>query len=139
MRSFCLELGTVARHAPDLPGHCQRCPASFYRENCNGGGSSSESTDVDNTTNGDTENQNSDEVEGGETGDGTSEVAPLSDDAEAEGAAQPADDGANDENAIAPAADGENTDLNSSNIYDVLEREKKWESIAWLKILRATT
>lgn len=90
-----------------------------------GGGSSSESTDVDNTTNGDTENQNSDEVEGGETGDGTSEVAPLSDDAEAEGAAQPADDGANDENAIAPAADGENTDLNSSNIYDVLEREKK--------------
>lgn len=34
-----------------------------------GGGSSSESTDVDNTTNGDTENQNSDEVEGGESGD----------------------------------------------------------------------
>ncbi len=31
-----------------------------------GGGSSSESTDVDNTTNGDTENQNSDETEGGE-------------------------------------------------------------------------
>ena len=58
-----------------------------------GGGSSSESTDVDNTTNGDTENQNSDETEGDETGDSTSEVAPLSDDAEAEGAAQPADDG----------------------------------------------
>lgn len=58
-----------------------------------GGGSSSESTDVDDTTNGDTENQNSDDAEGGETGDGTSEVAPLSDDAEAEGAAQPADDG----------------------------------------------
>lgn len=58
-----------------------------------GGGSSSESTDVDNTTNGDTENQNSDEVEGDETGDDASEVAPLSDDTEAEGAAQPADDG----------------------------------------------
>lgn len=68
-----------------------------------GGGSSSESTDVDNTTNGDTENQNSDETEGDETGDSTSEVAPLSDDAEAEGAAQPADDGADDESAIAPA------------------------------------
>lgn len=34
-----------------------------------GGGSSSESTDVDNTNNGDTENQNSDETEGGEAGD----------------------------------------------------------------------
>lgn len=34
-----------------------------------GGGSSSESTDVDNATNGDTENQNSDETEGDETGD----------------------------------------------------------------------
>lgn len=33
-----------------------------------GGGSSSESTDVDNTNNGDTENQNSDETEGGEPG-----------------------------------------------------------------------
>ncbi len=34
-----------------------------------GGGSSSESTGVDNTTNGDTENQNSDETEGDEPGD----------------------------------------------------------------------
>ena len=58
-----------------------------------GGGSSSESTDVDNTTNGDTENQNSDETEGDETGDDALEAVPLSDDAEAEGAAQPADDG----------------------------------------------
>ena len=58
-----------------------------------GGGSSSESTDVDNTTNRDTDNQNSDEVEGDETGDGAAEMTPLSDDAEAEGAAQPADDG----------------------------------------------
>lgn len=74
-----------------------------------GGGSSSESTDVDNTTNGDTKNQNSDETEGDETGDSTSEVAPLSDGAEAEDAAQPADDGADDENAIAPAAENEST------------------------------
>ncbi len=74
-----------------------------------GGGSSSESTDVDNTTNGDTKNQNSDETEGDETGDSTSEVAPLSDGAGAEDAAQPADDGADDENAIAPAAENEST------------------------------
>ena len=58
-----------------------------------GGGSSSESTDVDNTTNGDTENQNSDDAEGDETGDDALEAVPLSDDTEAEGAVQPADDG----------------------------------------------
>ena len=74
-----------------------------------GGGSSSESTDVDNTTNGDTENQKSDEVEGDETGDDASEAAPLSDDAEAEGAAQVSDDNAGGENAIAPAAGNEST------------------------------
>ena len=64
------------------------------------GDSSTESTDVDNTNNGDTENQISDDGEGGETGDGTAEMTPLSDDAEAEGAAQPADDSNSDENAI---------------------------------------
>lgn len=94
-------------------------------ETVTAGGSSTEPTDVDVTTNGDTENQNSDEVKGSEPGDGAAEMTPLSDDAEAEGAAQPADDGADDENAIAPAADGEYIDLNSSNIYDVLERDKK--------------
>lgn len=58
-----------------------------------GGGSSSESTDVDNTNNGDTENQNSDETEGGESGDDALRTAPSSDDTGAESAAQPADDG----------------------------------------------
>ncbi|MBT9761330.1 Spy0128 family protein [Collinsella aerofaciens] len=57
------------------------------------GDSSSEPTDVDNTANGDTENQNSDDTEGDETGDDALETAPLSDDTEAESAAQPADDG----------------------------------------------
>lgn len=28
--------GTVARYAPDLAGHRQRHPDSFYRGNCNG-------------------------------------------------------------------------------------------------------
>lgn len=58
-----------------------------------GGGSSSESTDVGNTNNGDTENQISDEAEGDEAGDDALSAAPLSDDAEAESTAQPADDG----------------------------------------------
>lgn len=64
MRSLRFEPGTVARHASDLAGHCQRCPDGFYRGNCDGGGSSSESTDVGNTNNGDTENQNSDDAAG---------------------------------------------------------------------------
>ena len=58
-----------------------------------GGGSSSESTDVDNTANGDTEKQDSDETEGGESGDDATGADQLSDDTEADGAAQPADDG----------------------------------------------
>lgn len=76
-----------------------------------GGGSSSESTDVDSTNNGDTENQNSDDAEGGETGDGAAEMPPLSDDTEAESAAQPADDGADDENAIALASGNANGNI----------------------------
>ena len=69
-----------------------------------GGGSSSESTDVDGTTNGGAKKQDSDDAEGDETGDGAAEMAPLSDDAETEGAAQPADDSNSDENAIALAS-----------------------------------
>ena len=76
----------------------------FTEETGMGGGSSSESTDVDNTANGDTENQNSDEVEGDEAGDDALEAVPLSDDTEAEGAAQPVDDSNSDENAIALAS-----------------------------------
>lgn len=67
--------------------------ADSTEETVMGGGSSSESTDVENANNGDTENQNSDETEGDETGDDALETAPLSDDTEAESAAQPADDG----------------------------------------------
>ena len=58
-----------------------------------GGGSSSESTGVDSTNNGDTESQIGNETEGDETGDDALETAPLSDDTEAESAAQSADDG----------------------------------------------
>lgn len=71
MRSLRVEPGTVARYAPDLAGHRQRRPDSFYRGNCNGGGSSSESAAVDNTSE-DAENQNSDETNGGEAGSSNS-------------------------------------------------------------------
>ena len=82
-----------------------------------GGGSSSESTDVENTNNGDTENQNSDETEGDETGDDAFRAAQLSDDTGAESAAQPADDGANDENEAMSAAANGFTELNQDNIH----------------------
>lgn len=36
VRSFRFEPGTVARYAPDLAGHRQRHPDSFYLGNCNG-------------------------------------------------------------------------------------------------------
>lgn len=82
-----------------------------------GGGSSSESTDVDNTNNGDTDNQNSDDAEGGESGDAVA-AGPSSDDAGAKSAEQPADDGANDENDVMPTAADGFTELNQSNIHN---------------------
>lgn len=74
-----------------------------------GESSSSESTDVDNATNRDTENQNSDDAEGDEAGNSAAEPSPLSDDTEVEGTEQPSDDSVNGENAIAPAAENEST------------------------------
>ena len=68
------------------------------------GDSSSEPTDVDNTANGDTENQNSDDAEADETGDDALGTPPLSDGTDLEGAEQPADDSNSDENAIALAS-----------------------------------
>lgn len=65
-----------------------------------GGGSSSESTGVDNTNNGDAEKQDS-----VETDENAPEVDSLSDDTEAKGAEQPADNSANGENAIALAGE----------------------------------
>ena len=70
-----------------------------------GGGSSSESTVVGNTNNGDTENQNSDETENGETSGGVVATGLSSDDAGAKSAEQPAEDDTNDEDAIAPATE----------------------------------
>lgn len=82
-----------------------------------GGGSSSESTDVENTNNGDTENQNSDETEGGEPGDAVA-AGPSFDGTGAKSAEQPADDGANDENDVMPTAADGFTELNQSNIHN---------------------
>ena len=71
------------------------------------GGSSSESTDVDNTNNGDTENHISVETEGDETSGGAVATGLSPDDTEAKSAEQPAEDDTNGEDAIAPAAENE--------------------------------
>lgn len=80
--------------------------AAPTEETVMGGGSSSESTDVDNTTNGDAENQDSSDAEGGEGEDAA--AADLSaDDTGAESAAQPADDGQSVYKAATVANEGE--------------------------------
>lgn len=129
MRSLRFEPGTVARHAFDLPGHCQRCPDGFYRENCDGGGgSSSESTDVDNTNNGDTERQDNNDVKNDEASGDAGAASLLPDDAGVEDAVQPADDSANDEGDIALAvedADGYTQINTAQDLYDYLQKDKK--------------
>lgn len=88
-------------------------------------GSSTESTDVENTNNVDTEKQDSDDAKGNETVDDALEAASLSDDTEAEDVAEPADGDANDESAIALSADGEYFELSQSNINGVLGSDEK--------------
>ena len=82
--------------------------AASTEETVTVGGSSTESTDVDNTNNVDTEKQNSDEIDDGETEDAAA-AGSTADSVEAKGAAQPSDaqlsDNENsDENAIAPVS-----------------------------------
>lgn len=74
-----------------------------------GGGSSSESTGVDNTNNGDAKNQNSDETESGESNTIATEADQPSDDAGVGDAAKSADDSNNDESAIALASVDDNS------------------------------
>lgn len=89
-----------------------------------GGGSSSESTDVDNTNNGDTENQNSDDVEGGE-GEDAAAADPAADGAGAESAAQPADDGQSVDKVATVANEGEVPGLKiDKDGYALLEKDE---------------
>ena len=80
--------------------------AAPTEETVMGGGSSTESTDVGNTTNGDAENQDSDDVENDASEDAVA-ADSTADDAEVESTAQPADDDANGEGTIALAAENE--------------------------------
>ncbi len=103
-------------------------PAVSAEETVMGGGSSTESTDAENTNNGDTENQNSDETEKGKVSCDADAASLLSDDAGVEDAVQPADDSANDEGDIALAvedADGYTQINTAQDLYDYLQNDKK--------------
>lgn len=92
------------------------------------GGSSSESTDVDNTNNGDTERQDNNDVKNDEASGDAGAASLLPDDAGVEDAVQPADDSANDEGDIALAvedADGYTQINTAQDLYDYLQKDKK--------------
>ena len=94
-----------------------------------GGGSSSESTDVDNTNNGDTEKQNSDDAGNGASEDAAAAGLP-SGDTEAEGDTQPsdtqpADDENNDENAPATVSTDDYTEV-SGNVAEAFTKGGKF-------------
>ena len=97
--------------------------AAPTEETVMGGGSSSESTDVDNTTNGDTENQNSDDAEGDETGD----------DAQLEGQSeeeqQNEDTTTSDGEAVAAVAENEQTKAAAGEITSTEELRSKLEGV----------
>lgn len=92
-------------------------------------GSSSESTDVGNTNNGDTKNQISDDFEGGASEDAAAAGLP-SDDTKVEGDtqpsdAQPADDENNDENAPATVSADDYTEV-SGNVAEAFTNGGKF-------------
>lgn len=107
-----------------IANDAQAAPAE---ETVMGGGSSTESTDVENTNNGDTENQNSDDAEGGETGDDVQSEGLSEEDSQDEDAEQTADDASN-EGTIPPVAEGatEYTLINSADdLSRYLQNDKK--------------
>lgn len=88
-----------------------------------GGGSSSESTDVDNTG-GDAENQNSDETEGDETGSSNSDEQAQAED-QLEGELQAEDGDSSNNGAVMAAAEGGQTETAPDAISSVDELKDK--------------
>ena len=94
------------------------------KETVMGGGSSSESTDVENTTNGDAENQNSDETEGGESGDDAQLEGQSEEEQQNEGATT------SDDKTVVAAAENEQTGAAAEGIDEASELKNKLESVA---------
>lgn len=89
-----------------------------------GGGSSTESADVENTNNGDTKNQNSDDAEGGEA-DPSNGVEQGQSGDQPEGKLQVEDNEPADGNAVMAATEGEQTEAAPDEIKDVDELKTK--------------
>lgn len=98
--------------------------AGSTEETVMGGGSSSESADVDNTNNGDTENQNSDDAEGGEA-DPSNGVEQGQSGDQPEGKLQVEDNEPADGNAVMAATEGEQTEAAPDEIKNVDELKTK--------------
>ena len=96
-----------------------------------GGGSSSESTDVDNTTGGDAENQKSDETEGGETGDDAQLEGQSEEEQQNEGTTT------SDDKTVVAAAENEQTGAaavkiaSAKELYDKLQGVKAGETASF--------
>ena len=89
-----------------------------------GGGSSTESTDVENTNNGDTENQNSDDAEADETGS-SNDVEQNQAEDQPEGTLQVEDNEPADGNAVMAATEGEQTEAAPDEIKNVDDLKTK--------------
>lgn len=88
------------------------------------GGSSSESTDVDSTNNGDTENQISDDGEGGETGDDVQLEGQSEEEQQNEGTTT------SDGETVAAVGENEQTRAAAEGIDNASELKNKLESVA---------
>ncbi|MDB1863056.1 Spy0128 family protein [Collinsella aerofaciens] len=98
--------------------------AAPTEETVMGGGSSSESTDVENTNNGDTENQNSDDAEADETGS-SNDVEQNQAEDQPEGTLQVEDNEPADGNAVMAATEGEQTEAAPDEIKNVDDLKTK--------------
>lgn len=89
-----------------------------------GGGSSSESADVDNTNNGDAKNQNSDETESGEVGDESQPEEQPEEEQQNEGTTT------SDGETVAAVAENEQTEAAAEGIDKASDLKNKLESVA---------
>lgn len=93
-----------------------------------GGGSSSESTDVDNTNNGDAKNQISDDGEGGETGS-SNDVEQNQAEDQPEGELQVEDGGSSNDDAVMAAAEGGQTETAANEIASANDLDSKLKAV----------
>ena len=93
-----------------------------------GGGSSSESTDVENTNNGDTENQNSDDAEADETGS-SNDVEQNQAEDQLEDELQVEDGSSSNDDAVMAAAEGGQTKTAANEIASANDLASKLEAV----------